>query len=148
MEPAGHRAGKGGKATASRARFRVVQRPFQGANSARARGRQPSHYNIWSLRSARRRQIAAQPAEADQRKMPERRHRAALDDLDAAVARGPLRQALPAEFRPPAEPARQRREALLEDGARAGLGAKVVDQNDLAAGPEHADELVERRLRI
>src|SRR5580658_6741045 len=80
--------------------------------------------------------------------MPERRHRAALDDLHAAMARGPLRQAFPAEFRPPAEPARQRREAMLEYRAQAGLGAEMVDQDDLTAGFEHADELVERRFRV
>src|SRR5271156_723421 len=53
------------------------------------------------------------PGKPDQRKMPERRHRPAFKDFDAAVARHPFGNPLPAEFRPPAEPPRQRREQLL-----------------------------------
>src|ERR1700704_5715476 len=52
--------------------------------------------------------------EPDPREMPERRRRAALAHAHAAVAVGPLPQPLPAEFRPPAEAACDRREALLE----------------------------------
>ena len=76
------------------------------------------------------------PPEADQREMPERRHRAALDHAHAAVAASAQsRQPRPAEFRPPAEPARQRREPLLERAAQPALGADVIDQDDLAARP-------------
>jgi hypothetical protein len=41
-----------------------------------------------------------QPLEADQREMSERRHRAAFEHAHAAMALGPSRQPLPAEFRP------------------------------------------------
>src|SRR5262245_40932884 len=71
------------------------------------------------------------PLEADQREQAERRHRLALDEAHAAVAGGPLGEALPAEFRPPAEPARHRRKALLDRAHQAGLGAEMVDQDDL-----------------
>src|SRR5262245_28840170 len=80
--------------------------------------------------------------------MPERRHRTALEHAHSAVARGPLRETLPAEFRPPAEPPRHRRKALLEQPARAGLGPEVVDQDDLTARLGDPRELVERRLRV
>ncbi len=71
--------------------------------------------------------------EPDQRKMPERWHGAPLDDPDATVTLGPLGEPLPAEFRPPAEPPCDRREALLEQTARTGLGAQMIDQDDFAA---------------
>jgi hypothetical protein len=41
--------------------------------------------------------------------MPERRHGTAFEQAHAAVPLGPLRQPLPAESRPPAEPTRDRR---------------------------------------
>src|SRR6516162_7683030 len=56
---------------------------------------------------------ARQPLEADQREMSERRHRAALEQAHAAVTLGPSRHPLPAEFRPPAQPPRDRCKALL-----------------------------------
>ncbi len=80
--------------------------------------------------------------------MPERLHRAALDHAHAAVALRPVGQALHRKLRPPAELARDRREAELEQPARAAFGAEVVDQDDLAAGPGDAHELVERRFRV
>src|SRR5262245_29604049 len=86
--------------------------------------------------------------ESNERKMAERRHRAALDQAHAAVALGPLRQPLPAEFRPPAEAARERRKALLEQAPRPRLGAEMVDQDDLAAGLGDAGKLVKRRHRV
>src|ERR1700691_3634080 len=55
-----------------------------------------------------------EPGEANEREMPKRRHCAPLDDAHAAVPRGPLPQPLPAEFRPPAKPPRERREPLFE----------------------------------
>src|SRR5260370_29483665 len=73
-------------------------------------------------------------AVADQRKMPHRRHRAALGEADAAMRCGPLLQTRPWKFRPPAEPPRQRRERQFEDAARATLGADVIDQNEFPAG--------------
>ena len=53
---------------------------------------------------------AVDSRKANQRKMPERWHRPAFDDTDAAVPRRPLREPLPAKFRPPAQPPRQGRE--------------------------------------
>src|SRR6516225_598640 len=96
---------------------------------------------------ARRRSLR-QPTEPNEREMTERRHRPALDEFHAAVALGPAREPLPAEFRPPAEPAGKRREAALERRARTPLGAEIIDQDDLAARFEHAGEFVERRLGI
>src|SRR6185312_2321216 len=86
-------------------------------------------------------------AEADQREMPQRRHRPALDQADA-IAFGPAGEPRPGKLRAPAEAARDRREALLEGPAKPALGAQMIDQDDLAAGLQHADELVERRLRV
>src|SRR5258708_9331037 len=81
---------------------------------------------------------ACQPLEADQRKMSERRHRAAFEQAHAAVTLGPSRQPLPAEFRPPAQPPRDQCKALLEEAARPRLGAEMVDQGDLAPRLGHA----------
>jgi len=72
------------------------------------------------------------PLESDQREMSERRHRAMLHDAHAAVALGPLRDALPAELRPPAEPAYERRKALLEQAADPRLGTEMVIPNGAA----------------
>src|SRR3954469_16963968 len=88
------------------------------------------------------------PPEPDQREMPERWHRAAFEHVHAAVLLGPSRDPSPAEFRPPAESARHRRKALLEQAAWPGLGAEMVDQDDLAAGLGDARELVQRSFRI
>ena len=54
-------------------------------------------------------------AVADQRKMPHRRHRPPLGQADAAMFGGPVDQPRPGKFRPPAEPARQRRERQFEE---------------------------------
>ena len=51
-----------------------------------------------------------------------------------AVPRGPLREPLPAKFRAPAEPADDRRKALLEGAPQALLRAEVIDHDDLAPG--------------
>ena len=74
--------------------------------------------------------------------MPQRRHRPALDQLNIARAFGPVRDAREWKFRPPAEPARHRRKAMLEPAPRPALGADMIDQNDLAARLRHARELV------
>src|SRR5262245_21554572 len=80
--------------------------------------------------------------------MPHRRHRPSLDQANTAMTLGPARETLPAEFRTPAEAARHRREALLEQPPRTRLGTEMVDQDDLAAGPHDAREFVEGELRI
>src|SRR5262249_60110058 len=74
--------------------------------------------------------------------------RGARSDAAPAVTSGPARQAIPAEFRPPAEPPRERGEALLEGASHAGLGAEMINQDDLAAWPRDAREFVQRLLRV
>src|SRR5271170_2272608 len=80
--------------------------------------------------------------------MPERRHRTPLDEFYTAVALSPLFEPLKAEADLPAELARDRRERALIGGAKAVLGAEMVHQNNLAAGPGDAREFVERRFRV
>ena len=87
-------------------------------------------------------------AVANEGKVPHRGHRAALGQGDAAMFRGPIDQPRPWKFRPPAEPPRQRRERQFEDAARAALGADVIDQDEFAAGFQHADEIIERAFRV
>src|SRR5712672_907249 len=87
-------------------------------------------------------------AEADEREMPERRHRLTLDQPKPLGALHPGGEPPPGKFRPPSELARDRGKALLEDAAQSGLGPDMVDQDDLAAGLEHAREFVERGLRV
>ena len=60
----------------------------------------------------------------------------------------PARQPRPGKFRPPAEPARHRRERQFEGAPHALFRADVIDQHDLAARPHHAREFVERGFRI
>src|SRR5262245_6870894 len=64
------------------------------------------------------------------------------------MALGPLPQPLPAELRPPPEPPRDRRKALLQHAAWPSLGAEMVDQDDLTARLRHAGKLAQRRLGI
>src|SRR3984957_21015659 len=92
-KPPKHPTGKGNKTAAGRARFRLVQRPFQGAKFRPNAG---YDYHIWSRRLARGREIAAASAQANERKMPERRRRPALRDRRAAVSRATLRLTLKA----------------------------------------------------
>jgi hypothetical protein len=80
--------------------------------------------------------------------MTERRHRAPLDKVNAAMFRHPPGQALPAEFRPPAETARQRREAFLGNRPQTSFGAEMIDENDFTPRPGDADEFIERRLWV
>src|SRR5215218_1051021 len=85
---------------------------------------------------------------ADQGKVPHRRHRAALGQGDAAVFRGPVDQALPRKLRAPAETAGQGRKRELGEFSQTLFSADVVDQDQLAAGPQDAHELVERAFGI
>ena len=80
--------------------------------------------------------------------MAERRHRPALDHLHAGRALGPNAQALERKLRPPAQPARHGRKPFLESAPQTGLGADVIYENDLAAGPGDARELIERGFGI
>src|SRR5215468_7266059 len=77
-------------------------------------------------------------AETDQREMSERWHRPPLDQRNTGRALGPLGEPPPRKFRTPAEPPRDRREPLLERAAQSLLRADMIDQDDLAAGLEHA----------
>jgi hypothetical protein len=81
-------------------------------------------------------------------RVPERGHRPALDQVHAILARGPLGESRPRELGAPAELARDRLEPVLDGPPQARFRADAADQDDLAAGLEHARELVERRLRI
>src|ERR1700722_18800567 len=87
-KPPKHPTGKGNKTAAGRARFRLVQRPFQGA---KLRPNAGYAYHIWSRRLARGREIAAASAQANERKMPERRRRPGPRGRRGAVRRAPLR---------------------------------------------------------
>src|SRR5688572_15130035 len=93
------------------------------------------------------RAVAAFAAKADQRKMPKRRHRAMFNQPHPTMPLRPLRKASETEFRPPAKPPCQRGEALLEGATRAFFRADMVHEDDLAAGPQHAGEFIERAFR-
>src|SRR5262245_41980413 len=80
--------------------------------------------------------------------MPERRQGSALHQRNAVGCHGPLRVALPAEVRAPAELARGRRKPPFERTAQSGFRADTADQHDLATGLEHPREFVQRGLRI
>ena len=77
-------------------------------------------------------------AEAHQRVGAERLHTPALNQLDAAVILCPGHEPAEREFRPQAERARRPRSEALDDGQHAALRIEMVDQNDLAARPQHA----------
>src|SRR5437868_3194480 len=75
-------------------------------------------------------------------------HYSALNETDLPVVLRPARQPIPLKARAPAEPPRHRREPLLEHPAQTGLSTNVVDQDDLAPGPQHPRELVQCGLGI
>src|SRR6266571_8720944 len=87
-------------------------------------------------------------AEANEREVPERRHRAPLDQADLRRRLRPAQIARPCKLGAPAEPPRRWREPMLKRAAQARLGANAAHQNDLAARLEDASELVERSFRI
>src|SRR5712671_1797671 len=82
-------------------------------------------------------------AEADEREMPQRRDGAALDQPNALLALGPAHVALPGEFRPPAELAGGRCEPALDAAPKPRFGADAAENDDLAAGLDHAREIAE-----
>src|SRR5262245_27055863 len=61
----------------------------------------------------------------DQRKVTQRRHRPALDQMDVRRAFTPTHDASEQKFRAPAEPPRNRGKAELEQAPRAALGADM-----------------------
>ena len=89
------------------------------------------------------------PPEPDQREMPERRHRRGARSRARRRAARPMRAAapsgIPAASRAGAPPARSPARTARRSPASAPM---MIDQDDLAAGLEHARELVERRLRV
>ncbi len=87
-------------------------------------------------------------AEADQREVAERRHRRAFDQFHAQGPLHPVRITRPCELAAPAEAVDDRRQQMFDHLAKSAVGADPAQQDDLAAGLEHPDELVERRLGI
>src|SRR5262245_52064428 len=87
-------------------------------------------------------------AEADEREVPERRHRTALDEIGRWRPAGPALEARPREFRPPAEPLSDGLEHVLERLARAERSAHTVDDHQLPTRPQYAQELVERDFGV
>src|ERR1700735_4684045 len=91
---------------------------------------------------------AAVLCKADQRKMPEWRHGAALDESHAGRPRGPLRVAFEQELRSPAKLACGRLKPMLERAPQTSIGADPTDQEDLAARLEDASKFIECRFWI
>src|SRR4051794_22080684 len=86
--------------------------------------------------------------EADEREVPQRRHRAPLDELHLGRLLGPLRVAPPGEFRSPAELARGRCKPALQRTAQPRLRTNAAHQYNLATRLENAGELVECCFRV
>src|SRR5262245_16882236 len=76
------------------------------------------------------------------------RHWPVFDEPYAAVTHGPGGKPAEAKFGPPAESSRDWGEAKLKHATRTVLGANMIDEHDLAAGPGHTNEFVERGLRL
>src|SRR5262245_47105686 len=87
-------------------------------------------------------------AEADEREVAQRRHRAPLDQIDALRLCGPIRVPLPWKLGAPAESACHRRDQMFDGTAWSCFGPDPAEQDDLAARLEHARELVECGFRI
>src|SRR5262245_45390951 len=67
-----------------------------------------------------------QTLKADQRKMAKRRHRPVFDQAYAAMTSGPIGQPAKTEFRPPAEPAGDRRKTEFESATRPRFRTDMV----------------------
>src|SRR5215471_4890119 len=87
-------------------------------------------------------------AEADQREMPERWHRPALDEVGRGRVLGPVFEALPLEFGAPAQALCKRLKQHLEGAAGPFLGTYAIDDDEFAAWPQHPQELIEGGFRI
>src|SRR3984893_1657028 len=78
-------------------------------------------------------------AETDQRKVAERRHQAALDQLHSTRARQPSGITRPGEFGgPEAERAYHRLQPLLDAPAHARIGADPGEDDQFTARAQHA----------
>jgi hypothetical protein len=84
-------------------------------------------------------------SESDQRKMPERRYRTTFDELHVRPTRNPFGEMMPRELRAPPEPSSDRLETMLDNPPDAVLCADAVDQDQFAAGPQHAGAFVKHR---
>src|SRR6516165_6861670 len=85
--------------------------------------------------------------ESHQREMAKRLHGPPFHQAIPG-ALGPGFEPCKREFQSPTEMANQGGKAAFTNVPQPGLGAKVVDQYDLASRLDHTGELVERRLRI
>ena len=88
------------------------------------------------------------PPEPDQREMPERRHRRGARSRARRRAARPIAPAAPSGIPAASRAGAPSAQSPARTAARPGLGAEMIDQDDLAAGLGDARELVERRLRI
>src|ERR1700704_2553894 len=92
-----------------RARNPDIARPFAILSRlATARSDDDRSGAAAQLESIRQWRVGRRFAESHQREMSERGHRPALDQVDAILARGPLRESRPRELGAPAELARDR----------------------------------------
>src|SRR6516164_2112719 len=89
-----------------------------------------------------------QALKANQRKMTKRRHGTMLNQTHAAVVCGPIGKTAKSKLRPPPQSSRNRSEAKFKYAARTVLSTDVIDEHDLATGSGHANEFVERGLRL
>src|SRR5262249_9543038 len=76
--------------------------------------------------------------------MPQWRHWPVLDQPHSAMTLSPVGQPPKPEFRTPAEFPGYRRETNFKRSPRLALRADMIEENDLAAGPDHAHEFIER----
>src|ERR1700722_7739275 len=70
--------------------------------------------------------------EANEREMPERRHRAAFEQVNIPCPGRPTLVALEGEVRSPAELTRRRREPMLQRPAKTCLSTDTADQHDFS----------------
>ena len=80
--------------------------------------------------------------------MTERRHRPALDQVHIGSPFGPANESVPAELRPPSEPANNRLQHSFDQMPQASISTDAAEENHFTAGPEHAGTFVQRCLGV
>src|SRR4249919_1755149 len=85
--------------------------------------------------------------ESHQRVEAKRPELAPLDQLCTAVRQRPISQALERKFRPQAKRPCLLRQETLDSRRKSSFRIKMIDENDLAAGPHHACALRQHTLR-
>src|SRR5262245_4442659 len=80
--------------------------------------------------------------------MPHRRHRPPFGEAYSAMFLRPVVKPRPWKFRSPSKASRERRKGELEGAARTALRADMIDEDELTAGLQHTDEIVERTFGI